>query len=69
MQIFNYNIDDPELVNWSTEYRKSLSIGLKYRFENSINIGLNSHFIKTNKAQDNGEDEWYRIETSIGYRF
>jgi len=65
----HYNIDDPELVNWSTEYRKSLSIGLKYRFENSINIGLNSHFIKTNKAQDNGEDEWYRIETSIGYRF
>ena len=65
----HYVIDDPFLVNWSTERRKSLTLGLKYHLKKNIKIGLNSHFIKTNKAQDNGEDQWYRVESYISYRF
>jgi hypothetical protein len=65
----HYKIDDPELVNWSNEKKKSIITGVKYKLTDHFSLGFNSHFINNNVEQDNGEDEWYRIEGFISYRF
>jgi len=65
----HYKIDDPEQVNWSNEQRKSVITGLKYKLTNHLSFGFNSHFIYNNIEKDNGEDEWYRFEGFVSYRF
>jgi hypothetical protein len=65
----HYKIDDPELVNWSNEKRKSIITGVKYKLSDRFSLGANSHFINNNVEKDNGEDEWYRIEGFVSYRF
>jgi len=65
----HYKIDQPELVRWSNEERKSLVAGLKYKLSSHFNLGFNGHFIENNIGKDNQEDEWYRLEGYISYRF
>ncbi|MBL4909709.1 MAG: tetratricopeptide repeat protein [Alteromonadaceae bacterium] len=72
--LFNYNKlhyleDDPVTVNWSREWRKSLALGVNYQFNKQLNIGLNSHVIRNKADNDNGKDEWLRLEAFIGYQF
>ncbi|MFT5755602.1 MAG: hypothetical protein ACI9LM_000313 [Alteromonadaceae bacterium] len=65
----HYKIDDPELISWSREKRKSIITGIKYGLTNHLSFGINSHFINNNVELDNGENEWYRFEGVVSYRF
>jgi hypothetical protein len=65
----HYKIDDPQLVAWSDEVRKSINFGSKYQLNKHFNIGLNSYLINNQADKDNGENEWFRVEAFIGYRF
>ena len=65
----HYDKDDPEEVNWSEEIRKSIALGVNYQLTNNFNIGLNSHLINNKVDNDNGQDEWFRLEAFISYQF
>jgi len=65
----HYDKDDPEEVNWSEEIRKSIALGVNYQFNHNFNIGLNSHLINNKVDNDNGQDEWFRVEAFISYQF
>ena len=65
----NYDIDDPDLVNWSKERKRSLSIGLNYQINADFTFKLNANFGDNRIELDFGEDNWQRAEASIAYRF
>lgn len=64
-----YTIDDPELVNWSSEQKNSIATRLTYRFNTNLTIGLNAHHIRNTLNNSAGQDKWQRFETFIRYRF
>ena len=35
----HYEIDDPEIVNWANESKRSLALGLRYQFNENMNLG------------------------------
>lgn len=64
-----YEIDDVELVNWSTEDKRSLSLGMRYQVNQSLSFSLSGN-IGDNRIENlMGEDSWQRVEASVEYRF
>ena len=65
----NYTIDDPEIVNWAQEVKRSIALGVKYQFNDSLSIGLNGHYVNKKLDMSFGHEDWNRIEAFINYRF
>jgi hypothetical protein len=65
----HYLVDDPELVNWAEEVKRSVALGIKYKFNQNISMGLNSHFVTNKIENDFGQDDWNRVEAFISYQF
>ncbi|GHF87967.1 hypothetical protein [Thalassotalea marina] len=65
----HYEIDDPEIVNWSNETKRSLSLGIKYQYNSKVSFSLSGNIGDNRIENMMGEDNWQRIEASFDYRF
>lgn len=65
----NYTIDDPDIVNWGQETKRSIAVGIKYKLNQQFVFGINGQYA-TNKFDMNfGDEDWNRIEAFVSYRF
>jgi len=64
-----YDIDDPEVVNWAKEKKQSFAFGAKYQINQSFSVGINASVGNKTVEMDFGKDDWRRVEASIVYRF
>ena len=65
----NYDIDDPELVNWAKERKRSLLLGFSYQITPALTIKLNTNVGDNRIELGFGDDDWQRAEASLAYRF
>jgi len=68
----NFDIDDPNIVNWGQEDKSSIALGVKYQFNKSFSAGIKLHSVTKNLLLYDVEkttEKWKRIETFISYRF
>lgn len=67
--LLKYDIDDPELVNWAKERKRSLSVGFSYQYTPDVTFKLNVNLGDNQIELDFGEDNWQRAEASLTYSF
>ena len=65
----NYEIDDPDLVNWGRETKRSIAVGVKYQFTEALSFGLNGHYVNKKLDMSYGHEDWNRVEAFVSYRF
>ena len=65
----SYEIDDPEMVNWGREIKRSIAAGVKYQFTEALSLGLNGHYVNKKLDMSYGHEDWNRIEAFVNYRF
>ncbi|BBN81776.1 hypothetical protein PA25_17610 [Pseudoalteromonas sp. A25] len=67
--VLKYEISDPELVAWSRETKRTLSIGFKYQANEKLALLLLGNLGDNRIEMGLGDDSWQRLEASIEYRF